>query len=227
MQVFIAGATGYMGSRLVERLLCRNHRVRALARASSVRSVPPGCATVVGDALDATTFAAGVEGVDAYVHLIGTPHPAPWKGTQFRAIDKPALIASLEAARNVRVRHFIYVSVAHPAPLMHAYIEVRRECEAAIRVSAINATILRPWYVVGPGHWWPVVLNPVYKLMEAIPSTRDLALRIGLVKLHQMLDALTWAVEHPAEGFRILDVPAIRAARLSEGGRASGSIRTE
>ncbi|MCX6619935.1 MAG: NAD(P)H-binding protein [Acidobacteria bacterium] len=213
MEVFIAGATGYLGSRLAARLISRNHQVRALARASSANRVPAGCQTVPGNALDAQSFAAAVPGSDAYVHLVGAAHPAPWKGPQFRAIDQPSLLASLEAAAQAGVRHFVYVSVAHPAPLMQAYIEVRQECETAIRAAGLSATILRPWYVVGPGHWWPVLLIPAYKLMEAMPSTREHALRLGLVRLNQMLDALVWAVENPPPGIRILDVPAIRSAR--------------
>jgi hypothetical protein len=37
----------------------------------------------------------------------------------------------------------------------------------------MNATILRPWYVLGPGHQWPYLLLPMYKLMELLPSTRE------------------------------------------------------
>ncbi len=41
-------------------------------------------------------------------------------------------------------------------------------------------------------------------------GTRETARRLGLVTLAQMVDALVWAVEHPPEGVRIVDVPAIR-----------------
>jgi hypothetical protein len=52
----------------------------------------------------------------------------------------------------------------------------------------------------------------MYWLMERIPSTRESALRLGLVTLPQMLNALAAAVENPCQGIRIVDVPAIRAA---------------
>jgi 16S rRNA C967 or C1407 C5-methylase (RsmB/RsmF family) len=54
---------------------------------------------------------------------------------------------------------------------------------------------------------------PGYWLAEAFPPTRELALRLGLVTVAQMVSALVAAVEHPASGLRIVDVPAIRAAR--------------
>jgi uncharacterized protein YbjT (DUF2867 family) len=59
-----------------------------------------------------------------------------------------------------------------PAPAMKAYIAVRQECEQIIQQSGLNATILRPWYVLGPGHRWPQMLLPMYWLMERIPPPR-------------------------------------------------------
>ncbi len=108
------------------------------------------------------------------------------------------------------IRHFVYVSVAHPAPVMRAYIEMRKHCEDALAASGMNATVLRPWYVLGPGHWWPYLLAPLYALGEALPSTRAGARRLGLLRHREMVDALTWTVEHPARGWRVLDVEAIR-----------------
>jgi uncharacterized protein YbjT (DUF2867 family) len=106
----------------------------------------------------------------------------------------------------------VYVSVAHPAPVMKAYIAVRTQVEQAIRDAGLNATILRPWYVLGPGHWWPYLVLPVYKLLELVPATRDGAQRLGLVTLGEMVGALVRAVEEPAQGVRVVEVPEIRNA---------------
>src|SRR4029079_19770646 len=102
--------------------------------------------------------------------------------------------------------------VAHPAPIMKAYIEVRVEGEELIKKSGLNASILRPWYVLGPGHRWAYALKPAYAVLERIPSTRESALRLGLVKLDQMLKALVSSIETPAEKLRILEPPDIRKA---------------
>ena len=76
-----------------------------------------------------------------------------------------------------------------------------------------HATILRPWYVLGPGHRWPYVLIPVYALLRLLPATRDTAVRLGLVTRTEMTAALLRAVEDPpAEGARIVEVPQIRRA---------------
>ena len=211
--VFVTGGTGYIGSRLIAALAARGHRVRALVRPDSVAKLPAGCEPVVGDALAAASYAAGVAPADTFVQLVGVPHPSPVKAAQFRSIDLVSALAGIGAASQAGIRHFVYVSVAQPAPVMRAYFAVRAEAEAALRASGLNATILRPWYVLGPGHWWPYALVPGYRLAEAFPPTRELALRLGLVTVAEMVRALVAAVEHPPSGVRIVDVPAIRAAR--------------
>jgi uncharacterized protein YbjT (DUF2867 family) len=146
------------------------------------------------------------------VQLVGVPHPSPAKAAQFRSIDLVAGKASIEAAVSAGVRHFVYLSVAQPAPVMKAYIAARAECEATIRDRGLNASILRPWYVLGPGHRWPYALIPLYWILEQFPPTREGAERLGLVSLQQMIAALVRAVESPVSGVHVIDVPAIRAA---------------
>jgi len=210
--IFVIGGTGYIGSRLIPLLLQRGHTVRALARAGSEAKLPSACIPVTGNALDAATFRDAMNGCDTFVHLVGVSHPSPAKAALFRSVDLASALAAIDAAAHAKVDHFVYVSVAQPAPVMHEYVAARSEAEAALRARLPDCTVLRPWYVVGPGHYWPVVLRPAYWLLERIPATRDTAQRLGLVTIAQMLGALVQSVEHPATGTRVLDVPALRAA---------------
>ncbi|HJU65161.1 MAG TPA: hypothetical protein VJ596_05760 [Gemmatimonadaceae bacterium] len=127
-----------------------------------------------------------------------------------RSSTGPSPRASVTATQRAGVRHFVYVSVAQPAPVMRAFIDVRTRAESMIADAGLTATIVRPWYVLGPGHRWPYALAPLYWVLERISSTRDSARRLGLVTVRQMLQALVAAVEHPPARSRVLDVPAIR-----------------
>jgi uncharacterized protein YbjT (DUF2867 family) len=216
-RLFVTGATGYLGSRLIPLVLERGHHVTALVRRESVAKVPLGCSVVVGNPLDGETFGEQLQDVDTLVQLVGIPKPAPWKGPQFRAIDGPSAMASIGAARAANVQHFVYVSVAQPAPIMKDYIAVRAACEAAIAAAGLIATILRPWYILGPGHWWPLALMPGYGLLKHLPATRDAATRLGLVTIQEMLAAMVWSIEHPPARTRVIEVPEIR--RLGRGNR--------
>ena len=208
--VFVTGGTGYVGRPLITRLLERGHEVRALVRPGSEAKLPTGCQPVFGDALDGSSYAGHIKPSDTFVQLVGVAHPNPRKAAEFRSIDLASGRGAIEAAGAAGVQHFVYVSVAHPAPVMKAYIQVRSECEATIRQSGMNATILRPWYVLGPGHRWPYLLLPMYKIMEWLPATRPGAIRLGLVTLEQMCQALVHAVETPPQGVRIVEVAQIR-----------------
>jgi uncharacterized protein YbjT (DUF2867 family) len=203
-----------MGQAVGPVLVERGHRVTGLVRRGSESRVPSGCTAIAADPFDAASLTPHIPAGATFIHLVGTKHPAPWKGDQFRAIDLRSALASIQAATDARAGHFIYLSVAHPAPVMQAYIRVRQEGEAAIRASGLSATILRPWYVLGPGRQWPLALVPFYKVCESIPATREGARRLGLVTLDDMLAALVSAVEDPRPGIRILDPPAIRQSRL-------------
>jgi uncharacterized protein YbjT (DUF2867 family) len=214
--VFITGGTGYLGSRLIPLLVSRGHRVRALVRQGSEKKLPRGCEPVFGNALDPASFEGSIApsetSADTFVQLVGVPHPSPAKARQFREIDLTSALASISAAAKSGVAHFVYVSVAHPAPAMKAYWQARAEAEEALGRSGLNATVLRPWYVLGPGHRWAYALIPFYWVCERIPATRDSALRLGLVTLPQMLRALVSAVENPVKGIRVVPVAEIRNA---------------
>ena len=210
--VFVTGGTGYLGRPLLEALVARGHRVRALVRPASAAKLPEGAEAVPGDALVPASYADAVAPADTLVHLVGVAHPSPRKAALFETVDRTAAEAAFRVVRAAGVRHVVYVSVAQPAPVMRAYVAARAACEAALRAAGLDATVLRPWYVLGPGHRWAHALRPLYAVAARLPGTAEGARRLGLVTLPQMTAALVEAVEAPAAGVRVWDVPRIRAA---------------
>ncbi|MEW6323698.1 MAG: NAD(P)H-binding protein [Acidobacteriota bacterium] len=211
--VVVTGGTGYMGGALITQLLSRGHRVTALTRAASRARVPAGAGVVEGSALEAGDVARALTPGCVAVLLVGTPHPNPSKAREFQAVDLASARAAAAAVATVPAAHVVYVSVAHPAPLMRAYVEARQQAEGLLERTGLPCTFLRPWYVLGPGHRWPHALVPIYWMLERLPRTRDTARRLGLVTLDAMVAALVQAVESPPPATpRVIDVPAIRAA---------------
>jgi len=211
--VFVTGGTGYIGRPLIERLLEGGYRVHGLARSGSEARLPRGATAVIGNALDAASFTAAIPHGATIVHLVGTPNPSPSKAAEFEQVDLASIRATAAAAQIAQARHLIYVSVAQPAPVMRAYVAARAKGEERVRATGIPATILRPWYVLGPGHRWPYLLVPFFALLRLLPATRDTAQRLGLVTRTQMVAALLRAVAQPqTEGVRIVEVPEIRRA---------------
>jgi uncharacterized protein YbjT (DUF2867 family) len=214
--VFITGGTGYVGRPLIDELVRRGHAVHALVRRGSESRLPAAAAPIVGNALDATTFASAIPPGATVVHLVGTSHPNPRKAAEFERVDLASIDATVRAVREGDVRHLVYVSVAHPAPVMKAYIAVRQQGEAIVRSLGLPATIVRPWYVLGPGHYWPYALVPVYAVLARLPSTREGAQRLGLVTRTQMVRALVQAIDiPPVAGVRVIEVPEIRRGQTA------------
>ena len=216
IDILVTGGTGYIGQHLIPLLIARGHRVRVLAREQSVSRVPAGAVAVAGDALSTESVAAALRPGDTVIHLVGTPHPSPSKADQFEKVDLVSIRETVSAAKKVGVAHLIYVSVAQPAPIMQAYLWVRTLGESMIREAGLTASIVRPWYVLGPGHWWPKLIQPLYKLADLIPPLRPMVERLGLLNIEQMVTAMAYAVENPPRNGerKIYDVPAIRRARL-------------
>ena len=144
-QIFITGSTGYMGSRLIPLLVKRGHKITALVRLGSEAKLSGAASCVIGEALQMDSYTERVRGAETFVHLIGVPHPSPAKAAQFRAVDLVSVQVAVRAASEAGIRHFVYLSVAQPAPMMKAYVATRSECEGIIRASNIPATFVRPW----------------------------------------------------------------------------------
>jgi uncharacterized protein YbjT (DUF2867 family) len=197
-QVFLTGGTGYLGRRLIALLLIRGYEIKALVRKGSEDKLPTGCTPVISDPFDASAFAKYLERDSTFVQLLGVSRPGPSKKDLFEKIDAASAKASVAAAKMAGCAHFVYVSVAQmPTSIMYDYQMCRAKCEKVIRESSLKASIIRPWYIVGPGHYWPLIFLPLFKLLEIIPKTATKAKALRLVSLKQMLLTLVYAVEHP------------------------------
>ncbi len=211
--IFITGGTGYIGSRLIKKLLQKNYRVIALVRKGSENKIPQGVEVIVGNPFDERTFREDIPHGATFIQLLGIPHPSPKKAAQFREIDLKSVKASANAATYAGVSHFIYISVAmSESSLMKAYQDVRKEGEEYCLNKELNCTFIRPWYVLGPGHWWPILLLPFYGISEIIPSLRQKARSKALVTITQILRTLVKAVEQQPVNRSVFEIKNIRRA---------------
>jgi uncharacterized protein YbjT (DUF2867 family) len=213
--VFIAGGTGYIGRRLIRILLAEGYDVTAFVREQSTKKLPEGCHAIIGSPFDAASYVGSIPADCVFVHLVGVSHPGPKKKLLFYSVDLASLKVSVAAAKQAKVKHFVYVSVAqHPTKVMADYQQARRQGEEAILRSGLTSTFIRPWYVVGPGYYWPLLFQPMFKLLEVIPSTSVQAKALALVSLKQMLLTLkNTIINKPKAIHTIIEVSDIKNAK--------------
>lgn len=214
--VFVTGGSGYVGSSVIPLLITHGHKVCTLVRSQSLSKVSPGCEVILGNVLDNKTYENKIFHSDTLLHLVGVSHPNPFKKNLFTMVDIKSVEQTLEAAIFQSIEHFVYLSVAHPAPVMKSYIETRKKCESLIYQSGLSATIIRPWYVLGPNHSWPYLLIPFYKIFQNIRTTKETANRLGLITLAQLTKTIIQVIENPLINIvRIIEVPEIRKSFCS------------
>jgi nucleoside-diphosphate-sugar epimerase len=209
--IFITGGTGYMGTRLIKALQNGDYHVCALVRKGSENKLPQGCEMITGDALDASSYQNNIEPSSTFVHLVGVAHPSPSKKEQFKTIDLVSVQEAAKAAVYARVAHFIYLSVSqYPTKIMKDFQQVRAAGEALLLQTGLKTSFLRPWYVLGPGHWWPVLLKP-FLFIAKYAGKREAAENLDTVTLQQMIHTLLYAIKNPPQKNAVYDVQKIKS----------------
>ena len=208
--VFITGGTGYLGTRLIKDLQNDKYNILALVRKGSESKLPKGCNWVEGDALDASSYKDKIQASSIFVHLIGVAHPSPSKKEQFKTIDLVSIHEAVKAAIYANVEHFIYLSVSmYPTKIMKDFQVVRAEGEQALMNSGLRISFMRPWYVLGPGHWWPILLKPLFFIAK-LAGKKEAAENLDTVTLQQMIRALVHAIKHLPATIAVYDVQKIK-----------------
>ncbi|OBA82059.1 nucleoside-diphosphate sugar epimerase [Mycobacterium sp. 1164966.3] len=147
----VTGATGYIGARLVPRLLAEGHRVRALARTPGKLDGVPWRASIEvaqGDLGDVESLSAAFDGIDVVyylVHSMGT-------SKDFADEEARAVRNVVAAARSTGVRRIVYLSGLHPQwERLSPHLESRKAVGDALIDSGIETVVLQAGVVVGSG----------------------------------------------------------------------------
>ena len=138
MKIFVTGATGFTGSRVVPLLLKNGYEVRCLYRASSDRSTlsDPKIEWAQGDLSDTQNLTIAMQGTDALVNIasLGFGHAD----------------SIIRAAKDAGIKRALFISTTAIFTQLNAKSKkVRVAAELAIETSGLKYTILRPTMIYG------------------------------------------------------------------------------
>jgi len=174
MTVLVTGASGLVGSHVVQALVSRGERVRALVRPPSREAVVRlGAEAVAGDVTDAAAWQSAARGVGAIVHAAAiVQRRASWDEYVVANVDATRLAVAAARASGARLVHISSVAVYggtaaypvtrerrdedhpfQPIPDPDFYGRSKRMAEAVVRQAAerreIDAVALRPNVIYG------------------------------------------------------------------------------
>ena len=144
----VTGATGYVGGKLVDRLLSEDRPVRALARDPSRVASRPGLEAVQGDLLRGTGIQEALDGCSVAYYLVHSMESSP--DGDFSSRDRRAAETFAEAARSAGVERVVYLGGIVPSDgEISPHLSSRREVEEILLEASPSATALRASVVIG------------------------------------------------------------------------------
>jgi len=169
-QTLVTGGTGMVGHFIVQSLLRRGHRVRALVRSlDKGRRLLPDCELIEGDVTAPATLAPAVAGCDWVFHAAGFPEQWMKDHQTFDRINADGTANMVAAARTANVARFIFTSTIDvftwrpgasydeseldPAPKTTLYERSKQRADQIVAdavASGLDAVFLHPSAVYGP-----------------------------------------------------------------------------
>jgi dTDP-glucose 4,6-dehydratase len=146
MRILVAGATGFVGSRLVSALVDRGHEVVAFSRSASQEPFPEGVEPFEGDLGEPASLGGLCEGVDVAYYLIHS-----LTAEDFAERDRRYARRFREAASGAGVDRVVYLSgISGDEDDLSPHLASRREVESVLADGAFDLTVLRAAIIVGP-----------------------------------------------------------------------------
>jgi len=207
-RVLVAGGTGYLGSRLVPRLVRSGRTVRVLTRGDTTLK---GVEVAHGDLSDPGT---ALTGVDTVFHLVGIIKE---RGRQtFRNVHVEGTRALVDAAVKAGVRRIVYVSAIGARPdAPTAYWRTKAEAEAIVRASGLSWIVLRPSIVFAPD-------GEIFKVLQQltafpiVPILGPGTSKLAPIRADDLADAEVAALDRPAAWNRVHEVAGPEALAFDE-----------
>ena len=205
-RILVTGATGYIGGRLVPRLLEAGHQVRVLVRSPQKLTDVPWALDVEiveGDLSDRASVAAACADIDVFYYLV---HSMGATGN-FELTERAAAQNVAAAAADAHVSRIVYLGGLHPddgplSPHLRSRVEVGR----ILLASGVPTVALQAGVVIGSGSTSFEMIRHLTDVLPYMPAPKWVRNFIQPIAVRDVLYYLLAAADLPAEVNRTFDI---------------------
>ena len=206
MRVLVTGATGYIGGRLVPRLLEDGHQVRCLTRRPGrLDSMPwrSRVEVVGGDVLEPASLPGALAGCEAAYYLVH----AMAEGPGFDERDRLAAANFRQAADEARLRRVVYLGGLVPdGARLSPHLSSRREAGSTLAAGATPVTEFRAAVIIGSGSLSFEMLRYLTEVLPVMTTPRWVRSRCQPIAVSDVIDLLVRALDDPDPVDRVLEI---------------------
>ncbi len=207
--VLVTGATGYVGGRLVPRLLDAGFSVRCLARSPRKLAArpwirDPRVEVIQGDARNHDDVARAMQGCSAAYYLV---HSMLAAGRGYRSRDNALATTFAEAAASTGVGRIVYLGgLGETGDGLSEHLASRREVETGLASTGVPVTVLRAAMIIGSGSASFEILRYLVERLPVMITPRWVRVRCQPIAIRNVLHYLVACLDTPETTGRTLDI---------------------
>ncbi len=217
--VFVTGATGYVGGRLVPRLLDAGHPVRCYARSprkidQRPWSMDPRVQVRRGELENSDDTTDAMRGCRVAFYLV---HAMKSAGGDYADADRRMAASFAACAREAGVERIIYLGgLGETKDGLSEHLASRREVESALRTSGIPVTVLRAAMIIGSGSASFEILRYLTERLPVMTTPKWVRTECQPVAIRDVLSDLVACLENPATAGQTIEIGGPDVLRYSE-----------